>query len=89
MDGNVSSESPKSFPHHPHAPSKGRTCWLAHSYHIDHFEFTVFKQAGETAVDLSFKSILMRGSSFFSAKAEAQGNITNCEHYFLLPSQQV
>lgn len=49
MDGNVSSESPKSFPHHPHAPSKGRTCWLAHSYHIDHFEFTVFKQAGENS----------------------------------------
>jgi len=42
-----------------------------------------------TSVDLSFKSILMGGSPFSSAKAEAPRNITNCEHYFLLLSQQV
>lgn len=42
-----------------------------------------------TSVDMPFKSILTGRSPFFSTKAEAQRNITNCVHYFLLLSQQV
>lgn len=42
-----------------------------------------------TSMDLPFKSILTGRSPFFSAKAEAQRNITNLAHDFLLLSQQV